>query len=225
MFLEKLNNELDKFHLLKHPYYQDWSEGKLTIADLQTYAGQYFHHVDAFPRYLSAIHTQCKDLPSRQVLLDNLVDEEKGDENHPELWMQFAEELGCDRNQVRNAKLLAKTEALVDGFFALCNKSYATGLGALYTYERQVPDVAKSKIDGLKKFYDMGSPKALKFFEVHIGADEWHSQEVADLMLKLDAKGKEEAAAGSIAAAKLLWDFLNGIQDYRAVNSLKAVVN
>ena len=28
------------------------------------------------------------------MLLDNLIDEEKGSENHPELWMRFAEGMG-----------------------------------------------------------------------------------------------------------------------------------
>lgn len=220
MFLKDLNSELDKFHLLKHSFYKDWSEGNLSLEDLREYSKQYFHHVDAFPRYLSRVHSLCADISSRQVILHNLVDEEDGDENHPTLWIQFAEELGVSEEEVRNAKLFDKTKALVKGIMELCSHSYEKGLGALYTYERQVPEVAKSKIDGLKKFYNYSSQKALKFFEVHIGADEWHSQEFADLISSLDKNGKELAKEGAIESAKLLWDFLNGMQDYRALKDI-----
>lgn len=222
MFLKNLNCELDKFHLLKHAFYKDWSEGKLSLEDLGEYSKQYFHHVDAFPRYLSRVHSLCADISSRQVILHNLVDEEDGEENHPALWLQFAEELGVSETEVRSAKLFDQTKALVNGIMELCNDSYEKGLGALYTYERQVPDVAKSKIDGLKRFYNCNSKKALKFFEEHIGADEWHSQEFADLISNLDRNGKELAKEGAIESAKLLWNFLNGMQDYRALKEISA---
>lgn len=211
MFEKAIRLDLAPFHLLKHPFYQKWSEGKLKMEELQEYSCQYFHHVSAFPRYISTIHSKCADINSRQVLLDNLIDEEKGPENHPELWQRFAESLGVNRERVVNAQLNKETKELIDGFFALCHESYAKGLGALYAYEYQVPDVATSKIDGLKKFYNLHGEHGLKFFHVHIGADEWHSQECINLLNNLPAKEQEEARAGANAAAKLLWKFLDGV--------------
>ncbi len=82
-----LNTKLDVLHLLKHPYYQKWNMGELTIPALQVYAQEYYHHVAAFPRYISAIHSRCSDIKNRQVLLANLIEEESGEENHPELWL------------------------------------------------------------------------------------------------------------------------------------------
>ncbi len=105
MIIETIKNEIAQFHLLKHSYYQRWNEGKLTVDDLKEYSCQYFHHVVAFPRYISTIHSKCEDIASRQVLLDNLIDEEKGEENHPELWLRFAESFGATREEVKNAKL------------------------------------------------------------------------------------------------------------------------
>ncbi len=58
MVFSELADKLDAYHLLKHTFYQDWQAGKLTVADLQDYARQYYHHVNAFPRYISTIHTQ-----------------------------------------------------------------------------------------------------------------------------------------------------------------------
>lgn len=211
MFTEKLQIELASKHLLNHPFYQMWTEGKLDQNILADYANQYYKHVEAFPRYISLIHSQCNDLTDRQILLENLIEEERGDENHPKLWRDFANELGVTHNSLMNTKLYEKTEILVNSFFDLCKKSYASGLGALYAYEYQTPAVADSKIKGLKEFYNIVSEKALKFFEVHKGADVWHSQEVAGLIEKLSDAEKKEAAKSASEAADLLWGFLDGM--------------
>lgn len=211
MFEKTIQQDIAQFHLLKHDFYQKWSEGKLKREELQEYSCQYFYHVNAFPRYISAIHSQCADISNRQVLLDNLIDEEKGSENHPELWQRFAEGIGVNRERIAKATLNRETKELIDGFFTLCRGSYAKGLGALYAYEYQVPEVATSKIDGLKKFYGLDDPKYLKFFQVHITADEWHSQECINLLNKLSSEEQEEARRGAGSAAKLLWRFLDGV--------------
>ena len=89
-FINQLDARIEKGHLLNHSFYQAWNAGELSHETIQEYAAQYFKHVSSFPRYLSAIHSNCDDIKTRQILLENLVDEEKGPENHPELWMRFA---------------------------------------------------------------------------------------------------------------------------------------
>ena len=96
-FIDELNAKLDGLHLLKHPFYKAWDQGKISNDTLKIYAKQYWHHVEAFPRYVSAIHSQCPNILNRQMLLENLIEEERGDENHPELWLRFSEGLGCSR--------------------------------------------------------------------------------------------------------------------------------
>jgi pyrroloquinoline-quinone synthase len=213
MIIRTLQEELQILHLLNHPFYKAWSSGDLNIDILKKYAAQYYNHVSNFTRYIATIYTKCSDIKSRQILLDNLIDEEKGEENHPELWLRFAEGLGMNRIDVENSSLKHETKNLVEGFFDICNTGYAHGLGALYAYERQVPEIAKSKIGGLKKFYGITSERALKFFQVHIAADEWHSEECENLIQKFNERDRENAKTGAIRAAKLLWSFLDGINE------------
>ena len=40
---------------------------------------------------------------------------------------------------------------MIENFFCQARKSYAEGLASLYTYERQIPEIAETKIQGLKK--------------------------------------------------------------------------
>lgn len=44
--------------------------------------------------YLSAIHLNYDNISARQAILENLIDEELGDDNHPELWLHFGEGVG-----------------------------------------------------------------------------------------------------------------------------------
>ena len=217
-FLDKLHQDLDNWHLLKHPLYQAWSAGCLSIDTLRAYAMEYYHHVAAFPRYLSSIHSLCPDIKARQVLLANLIDEEQGDENHPELWQRFAAGLGVARPSLAQASSNASTAKLVDGYFDLTKADYATGLGALYAYERQTPEVAKSKIAGLEQHYNIHDAETLKFFSVHMQADEWHTKEVADLILALSPAEQAKIAVAALSGAKLLWEFLDQFVDEQGMH-------
>lgn len=210
-FVQSLNNQLDNLHLLKHPFYESWNEGSLSLQALQTYAKEYYHHVAAFPRYISGIHSLCPNLKMRQVLLGNLIEEEQGDENHPELWQRFAEGLGVVRSDLREGAKIKETQELVDGYFDIVKSGFAEGLGALYAYERQTPEVSKSKIEGLKKHYSINDERSLKFFTAHMEADEWHSEECANLIADLSEEEQEKVMQGSKKGAKLLWSFLDGI--------------
>jgi pyrroloquinoline-quinone synthase len=215
-FCLTLNTLLEELHLLKHPFYQSWNEGTLTLDTLKIYAKEYYHHVAAFPRYISQIHSLCPDISDRQVLLENLIDEEKGENNHPELWLRFAEGVGVLRKEVKQPPELNTTKELVEGYFELVRTDYATGLGALYAYERQTPEVSKSKIDGLKKHYSVCDEKTLEFFSVHQKADEWHTEELMGLISRLSESDQEKVAHGAIKGARLLWSFLDGMAECHA---------
>ena len=117
--IASLDSLTAEMNLLNHPFYKEWTAGKLPLQRLHNYAVQYYHHVAAFPRYLSGIHTGCEDLLTRQALLENLIDEERGGENHPELWLRFAEALGVTREMVLDSEPLPATRALVDTFIDL----------------------------------------------------------------------------------------------------------
>lgn len=109
--LDAVHDLISRRRLLDHPFYTAWSRGELTREALRTYAEQYYHWVHAFPTWLSAAHANATDLETRRELLENLIDEERGPENHPELWLRFCDALGLDREAVANAELLPERGA------------------------------------------------------------------------------------------------------------------
>ena len=83
----------------------------------------------------------------------------------------------------------------------------------MYTYERQIPEIADTKIQGLKAHYGVNSKEGLEFFETHKKADVYHRVECEKL---LDGLSKEEQGKAEIAAlltAKYLWNFLSGMAE------------
>jgi pyrroloquinoline-quinone synthase len=211
MFSKQLNKKLDQYHLLNHPFYKSWNEGKLTREIIKDYAEQYYQHVKAFPRYISATHSLCDDIEKRKILLENLNDEENKDADHPKLWKNFAIAMGADSDKIEEVKADQFTQDLINNFFRNGRSTYAEGLASLYTYERQIPEIAETKIQGLKKFYGVSSEKGLEFFEAHKKADVYHREECEKL---LDGLSKEEqgiAEKAALSTAKYLWNFLSGI--------------
>src|SRR5436190_1897657 len=107
--LKTLDAQITAKHLLMHPFYQAWTRGELSREALQDYARQYYHHVAAFPTYLSAVHANTDDQATRRLLLENLIDEEAGCPNHPELWLQFAAAMGVDKEDAQSVALWEET--------------------------------------------------------------------------------------------------------------------
>ena len=210
-YLNTLNEKLDKFHLLDHPFYVAWNKGELNQTILRDYAEQYYQHIKAFPRYISATHSICEDIDNRKILLDNLSDEEDFDKDHPMLWKQFALAVGADKNTVETVNQESFTKDMIDNFFKLARSSYAEGLGSLYAYERQVPEIADTKIRGLIDHYNVSSDKGLEYFVVHKDADVEHREQSAELMNKLSPEERKLAEEAGLSTVKMLWGFLSGL--------------
>jgi pyrroloquinoline-quinone synthase len=212
MFSKELNKKLDRYHLLTHPFYQVfWNEGKLTREIIKDYAEQYYQHVKAFPRYISATHSICDDIEKRKILLENLNDEENSNGDHPKLWKNFASAMGADKNKIDDVTPDWFTKDMIDNFFSQARSSYAEGLASLYTYERQIPEIAETKIQGLKKFYGVSSKEGLEFFEAHKSADVVHRAECEKLLDSLSKEEQEKAEKASVLTARYLWNFLSGM--------------
>ena len=195
--------------LLQHPFYQAWSEGTLELERLQDYARQYYHFERAFPRFLSAIHARTESPAIRQLLLDNLWDEEHGERNHPALWLEFAAALGVSRDEVESAEPHPQTAALIEHYAEVAEKApVPEALATLFAYESQAPAIAWAKIKGLTEHYDL-LPEQFEFFSVHLVSDVAHSG--AELSALEELCDDEDAVVAAVErASERLLGFLDG---------------
>lgn len=220
-FFHALDARVDRYDLLQHAYYQAWSAGELTREDLREYAAEYWHHVSAFPAYLSGLHSRLPDGKLRRVVLENLADEEgmggRDGRPHSDLWMDFAKGMGAQETEVRERELGAETRALLRHFRDAMTATPAAALAALYAYESRVPAIAGTKAEGLEKHY-AADAATRRYFTVHTTADVHHAQVWRDaLAAELAARPEETEAALTAAedAARALWATLDGVERKR----------
>jgi hypothetical protein len=102
--LNKIDAAIAEKNLLKHPFYQDWQAGKLSREALQLYAAQYYRHVEAFPKHLRVLAARTEG-PIRDIVMENLAEEENPERPHPKLWREFAAALVWARTTLPAALL------------------------------------------------------------------------------------------------------------------------
>ena len=200
--------------LLKHPFYQAWTEGTLPLESLKGYAAQYYHFELAYPTFLSGIHHRCADRRVRQLLLNNIWDEEHGSGNHVELWLKFCAALGLEREEVTTGNPSQATADLVAKYKDLTSDApLAAGVAALYAYESQVPEIAEAKLEGLSRFYSLSDDDSTAFFKLHQTLDIEHSEAEKEMVLALATTEIDSSAAIKAAdqSAMALWRFLDGV--------------
>ena len=217
-FLAALEERIARYDLLCHPYYKAWTAGQLTREDLREYAADYYHHVAAFPTYLSALHSRLEDGEVRRAVLRNLSEEEISGRAHSELWLDFAEGMGAHGDEVRQREPLAQVRELIAEFRRCAREgSTAEALAAFYAYESQVPRIAKQKAHGLAQRYGADA-KTCGYFTLHQFADVEHSEVWRSLLCAELAAHPEQAEAAldaAEAAAQSLWRALDGMEARR----------
>ncbi len=205
LFIERIDYEIEKHSLLKHVFYQMWSEGKLTINHLQGYSKEYFQLVKVVPKFVENIFNVIADPSLKRAIGQNLKEESE----HIEPWIMFSTAMGVQRNDLTSYKGENETNMAVSSLSQLTERSLEEAVAAMYAYEKELPKISKSKIDGLKKFYGVQSNEATKYLEIHEEVDLRHS-EVWKNILKTIPEDKQErafdAAISSLEAQNKLLD-------------------
>lgn len=204
--------------LLDHPFYKAWVAGELSTEDLRFYSTQYFRQVDAFPGYLTTLADGLPEGNPRTTVLENLSDEVDGD--HRGLWLDFAAAVGASQDDVVDSAVEPETTRCVDSFAGgIAGRSSAFGLGMLYAYESQTPEVAKTKVEGLRSNYGIDGP-GVAYFELHGEMDVEHSSELAEALAEVvtDEDSLADAEAGARAGAEAIYGLLDGVARVCAIS-------
>lgn len=202
--------------LLDHPFYRAWSAGTLSREDLGFYSTQYWRQVESFPARLEDLVGRL-DGDARTIVAENLRDER--DDDHPALWLRFAEAVGVEADAVRGTAAEPETQECIESFRSgMTQRSEAFALGMLYAYESQTPDVAKTKVDGLRKHYGIDGD-GVTYFELHGELDVEHTDGLARALESVAATPaqRQDAIEGAKAGAEAVWRILDGVSRVREI--------
>jgi pyrroloquinoline-quinone synthase len=188
---DQLGVRIEGHALLKHPFYKAWEAGALPQPALQAYASEYGAFIATMPQGW-----------------ETLNDEETAQEEreHIALWQDFASALNTEIEEAQLpavAGLVAQAKELFS--------SEASALGALYAFEVQQPETAKSKLEGLKAFYNLDASSE-PYFEEH-SHNEHEAAKLLARIQELTETEKETALQACEQMSKALWDALSDIYD------------
>ena len=199
--IKQIDRIIEEKSLLKHPFYQMWSDGELSRESLAGYSKEYFQLVKAVPLFMTPIIEQAPD-----SILGELIENQQEESDHIKPWISFAGELGISEDELISYSGLAKTRKSVSDLNELMI-SYEGGSAAMYTFEKEIPKISQTKLDGLAKFYGITSKEATEYFKLHTTADIRHTASWRNILeSSTDSKNLLEIAEQSICAQNLLLD-------------------
>ena len=200
--IQKIDEMIEERSLLKHPFYQMWSDGKLTKESLAGYSKEYFQLVKAVPEFLAPIIEKAPD-----SVVGELVENQQEESDHIKPWIAFAGELGISEDELTSYSGTAKTQKAVSDLNELM-VTFDGGASAMYAFEKEIPKISQTKLDGLAEFYEMTSDEATEYFQLHTEADIRHAASWRSILEKssIDYDKLVEIADKSISAQNLLLD-------------------
>ena len=208
---QRLDDVVATKKLLEHPFYEAWAAGTLTKEDLNFYSRQYWRQVESFPAYLDHLAERLPEGLARKTVLENLADER--DDDHPGLWLRFAQALDAAPQEVYATAPEPETTGCVKTFELACsNAPLPFALGMLYAYESQTPEVAHTKVEGLRDHYGIDGDD-VEYFRLHGELDVEHSRGLADALAEIATTEDDikQAEAGAATGARAIWGLLDGV--------------
>ena len=199
---QKIDQIIEERSLLKHPFYQTWSDGKLTHEALEGYSKEYYQLVKAVPIFM----TQLMDYVPAS-LYNELDYNQQEEYSHISLWEGFAGGLGVSRNELMNYEGLYKTNHAISGMHSLMS-SFVSGSATMYALEKEIPKISQIKLEGLAEFYGLTSEDITMYFKEHMEADIRHTASWKDLINSVTPDEHEaiSAAERSVTYQNLLLD-------------------
>ena len=200
--IQKIDRIIEERSLLNHPFYQTWSDGKLTHEALAGYSKEYYQLVKAVPIFM----TQLLDYVP-ESLYDELDFNQQEEFSHISLWEQFAGGLGISCKELTNYDGLYKTNHAITGMHSLMS-SFVSGSTAMYALEKEIPKISQIKLEGLAEFYGLTSEDVTKYFKEHMEADVRHTASWKKVIDGFSEHDQEiiSAAESSVTCQNLLLD-------------------
>ena len=200
--ISEIDRIIEERSLLKHPFYQSWSDGKLTREALAGYSKEYYQLVKAVPIFMTQL------IESAPQYMQNELDFNQQEEfSHINLWQKFAAELGVSYEELNNYDGLYTTNHAISGLHCIMT-SFSSGSAAMYALEKEIPKISQIKLEGLAEFYGLTNENVTRYFKEHMEADIRHTKSWRSIIEGLTGNDQEiiSAVEGSVTCQNLLLD-------------------
>jgi pyrroloquinoline-quinone synthase len=194
---ERLDAVADRWNVLRHPFYERWECGELSRDELAYYAGEYRHAVTALAR-LAASASDAGHAAEEAA--------------HVAIWGDFAAELDADLDR----EPLAETAACAEAW----SGTGVEGAAALFAIESAQPEVSRTKLDGLTRWYGFEpNSKGTRYFELHAELDHEHAELSRRVLEHARPEDEDDIAAAAERALRANWELLDGVERFAGARS------
>ena len=200
--IKRIDQIIEDKSLLKHPFYEMWSDGKLELDSLKGYSKEYYQLVKQVPQFMEPMVNDASS-----DMKDELVQNMKEESEHIPLWEKFAGSMGISESELQGYEGLEKTNRAVSNLGSLMD-SFDNGACAMYAFEKEIPKISQIKLEGLAEFYGLTSEDVTKYFKEHMEADIRHTASWKKLIDSVTSDEHEaiRAAESSVTCQNLLLD-------------------
>ena len=210
--VERVNAIRDRWHTKRHPFFREFSEGRLPLKALGRYQALHFHFVSyALPSFGLFYARAYKFQDVRKMMAENLAEEEglkaipqEGHKphDHNELMFRFCRAAGLSEAEVRNMRM---TPAWWARSLYYYNTAVVEPIGVVLamqtTQEGQMPGlIGEVLLPAFEKHYGFRrTAPGIEFFAEHDAADVEHSRRQGELCAKYLDTPELEARALKVA--------------------------
>ena len=191
--IDEIDLEIERYSLLKHDFYRLWQEGKLTLDHLAGYSKEYFQLVKAVPLLVENA-SKTNHVKKYENLIQTILRDER---EHIEPWVKFSSSLQVDKTELMDCVGEDLTKQSVDSMIKLSESSFEEAVAVLYAFEKQLPKISETKLDGLAKFYGITDEESSEYFNIHKEIDIYHSK-VWENIIKESSDDKKEKILNAV---------------------------
>ena len=139
--------------------------------------------------------------------MNELISNQEEESEHIPLWIQFASALGISEDELQQYSGLNKTRQAVSQLSSLMNE-FESGACAMYSFEKEIPKISQTKLEGLSEFYGITNDNSTKYFKLHTEADIRHTASWRNILENSTNDPEEliQIAEKSISAQNVLLD-------------------
>jgi len=193
---DRIENARQRWNVLRHPFYEQWTAGALTPEQLARYSGQYRYAVEA----IATVSERAAE--DRPELADHAVEERE----HVAVWDGFVAAAGGEAA----ADATPETAECVYAWSA--DGDLLSQLVTLYAIEAAQPEISRIKRDGLLSSYGFVDGAGTEYFRVHETLDADHAAQARELLAELAAEADEDRlVAVAESAYRANWRLLDGV--------------
>ncbi len=208
-FVRRLKEEISRSpkQRVHHPFVRAVCAGTASMDEIRKWAVQDYQFRSAVPRIAMLRYLACSDPEFAARLYEVVEDETRGlrpgSIGHADMFIEFAESIGVSRKDLERAELRPATAAhLYYAELIIHTLPWFVMMAAQIGAEGTFSPAAGALGQGFIKQYGM-KPESVRFFTVHVEADEEHGTLAEDIALRYVTSPPLQAQTRAVTMRRL----------------------